>query len=237
MSDGANNRRRPVEPHKSWLHSEPARRARLTPLSPIQIVEQAVRDIRDNVRRNLEENYSSESSPEPELHPNVNLEREFSFDDLDPSIIHPSERNNDALRPTDARSEHTERTESRVSHRREFSLTSYDNSIFDPEEIYAYIDGMATQQEHTPRGEATGEPRITNAEIDTEIDRLRITANHIANRRTEQPRTYPEARDSVLDRLLEGMQGIQDRLSRLENARHDHSLRIRYNLRTHSGRR
>jgi len=151
-----NDRRRPVERNKSWLHSEPARRARLTLLSPIQIVEQAVSDIRDNVRRNLEAYYSSESSPEPELHPNVNIEREFLFDDIDPSLINPSERNDDAIRPTYARSENTERTESRVSHRREFSLTSYDSSIFDPEEIYAHINGMATQQEHTPRGERRG---------------------------------------------------------------------------------
>jgi len=205
MSEGVNHRRRPVERNKSWLHSELARRARFTLLNPIQIVEQAVSDIRDNVRRNLEAYYSSESSPELELHPNVNIEHEFPFDDLDPSIINPSERNNDALRPTDARSENTERMKSRVSHRREFSR-------------------MATQQEHTSRGEVTGEPRITSAEIDTEIDRLRITANHITNRRLVQPKTYPEARDSVLEQLEE-IQGIQDRLSRLENDRHDHSLR------------
>jgi len=173
-----NDRRRPVERNKLWLHSEPARRARFTLLNPIQIVEQAVSDIRDNVRRNLEAYYSSESSPELELHPNVNIEHEFPFDDLDPSIINPSERNNDALRPTDARSENTERMKSRVSHRREFSR-------------------MATQQEHTSRGEVTGEPRITSAEIDTEIDRLRITANHITNRRLEQPKTYPEAGTAV----------------------------------------
>jgi len=83
---------------------------------------------------------------------------------------------------------------------------------------------MAIQQEHTPRGEATGEHKITSAEI----DRLRNTANHITHRRLEQPRTYSEARDSVLDQLLEGMRGIQDRLSRLENASHDHSLRENY---------
>jgi len=82
---------------------------------------------------------------------------------------------------------------------------------------------MATQQEHTPRGEAIGEYRITSAEIDTEIDRLRNTANHITHKRFEQSRTCPEARDSILDQLLEGMRGIQDQLSRLENA--SHSLR------------
>jgi len=145
MSDGATDRRRPVERNTSWLNSEPARRAaRPTPLNPIQVIEQAVSE---NVRRSLEAYYSSESSPEPELHPNVNIEREFPFDDIDPSILNPNEQNDDTLRPTYARSENTEQTESRVSHRREFSLTSYDSSIFDPEEIYAHIQGMATQQE------------------------------------------------------------------------------------------
>jgi len=101
MSDDATDRRRPVERNTSWLHSKPARRAaRSTLLNPIQVIEQAVSDIRDNVRRNLEAYYSSESSPEPELHPNVNIEREFPFDDTDPSIINPSERNDDALRLT-----------------------------------------------------------------------------------------------------------------------------------------
>jgi len=140
MSNGVNDRRRPVERITSWLHSEPARRAaRPTLLNPIQIVEQAVNDIRENVRRSLEAYYLSESSPEPELHPNVNIEREFLFDDIDPSILNLNEQNDDALRPTYTRSEDTEQTESRVSHRREFSLTSYNSRIFDPEEIYAHI--------------------------------------------------------------------------------------------------
>jgi len=122
MSDGVNDRRCPVERNTSWLHSESARRAaRPTPLNPIQVIEQAVSDIRENVRRNLEAYYSSESSPEPELHPNVNIEREFTFDDIDLSIINPNERNDDALRPTYARSENTKQAKNRVSHRRVFA--------------------------------------------------------------------------------------------------------------------
>jgi len=96
MSDGAIDSCRPAERNTSWLHSEPARRAaRPTPLSPIRVIEQAVTDIRENVRRNLEAYYSSESSPESELHPNVNIEREFPFDNIDPSIINPNEQNDD----------------------------------------------------------------------------------------------------------------------------------------------
>jgi len=92
MSDGEIERRRPAKRNKSWLHSEPARRAaRPTPLNPIRVIEQAVTDIRENIRRNLEAYYSSETSPEPELHPNVNIEREFSFDDINPSVVNRNE--------------------------------------------------------------------------------------------------------------------------------------------------
>jgi len=81
---------------------------------------------------------------------------------------------------------------------------------------------MATQQQNTPRDEITGERRISSAKIDTEINQLRDAANHITHRRHEQPRAYQEARDSVLDQILEGMRGIQDHLNRLENASCNH---------------
>jgi len=72
MSDGEIDRRRPAEQNTSWLYSEPAQRAgRSTPLNSIRVIEQAVTDIRKNVRRNLEAYYSSESSPELALHPKI----------------------------------------------------------------------------------------------------------------------------------------------------------------------
>jgi len=96
MSDGAIDRRCPAERNTSWLHSEPARRAaRPTPLNPIRVIEQAVTDVRKNIRRNLEAYYSSESFPEPEFYPNVNIEREFLFDDIDPSVVNHNEQNDD----------------------------------------------------------------------------------------------------------------------------------------------
>jgi len=215
MSDGEIDRRRPAERNTSWLHSEPARfTCRPTPLNPIRIVEQVVIDIREKVRQNLEAYYSSESFPEPELHPNENIEREFPFDDIDPSIINHNGQDEDTLHPTDTRSENTEQTESRVSHRGEFSLTSYDSSIFNPKEIYSDIQEMATQQQNTSRGETTGEHRITRKSTDLE--------NHHTSKRLEQSRICQKARDSVLDQILDGMRGIQDSLSRLENASHDH---------------
>jgi len=45
------------------------------------------------------------------------------------------------------------------------------------------------------------------------------------HREFEQLRACQEARNLVLDQILEGMREIQDRLSRLENASHDLSLR------------
>jgi len=88
---------------------------------------------------------------------------------------------------------------------------------------------VATQQQNIPRGETTEEHRIMSAKIDTKINQLRYAANHIAHRRLVQPRAYQEARDSVLDQILDGMRGIQDHLSRLENTSHDHSLRKNHN--------
>jgi len=67
---------------------------------------------------------------------------------------------------------------------------------------------MASQQQNIPRDKTTGEHRITSAEIDTEIDRLRNAATHITHRRHEQPRVCQEAKDSVLDQILEEMRGI-----------------------------
>jgi len=129
----------------------------------------------------------------------------------------------------DARSENTEQMESRVSHREEFSLTSYDSSIFNSEEIYSDIQEIATQQQNTPRDETAERHRITSAEIDIEIDRFRDAANHYTSRRLKQSRVCQEARDSVLDQILDGMRGIQN-LSRLENASHDQPLRENYNV-------
>jgi len=74
MSDGQIYRNRP-ERNTSWLHSEPSQHARrLSSVSPVRVTEKAVSDIRESVRRNLETRYSSNSSLEHELHPNVVIE-------------------------------------------------------------------------------------------------------------------------------------------------------------------
>jgi len=50
-------------PNTSWLYSEPTRRARRpNSISSVRIIEEAVSDIRESVRRNLETRFSSNNS-------------------------------------------------------------------------------------------------------------------------------------------------------------------------------
>lgn len=216
MSDGAYIRP-PIRNH-SRIHSEPNRGAhRISPLGPVRIVEEAVRDIRDSVRINLESLYSSESSPEPELHPNITVERVIPFEDTDASLLNnnPDENILHPLRD-DALSEIVD-TISRTSHRREFSLTSYDGSIFNPEEIYAALE--ISQQDMAQTNPPVEARRVTSEEIETEVNRLRsATRGTPANDRTpEQAMSHLRIRE-ILDELLEGMQTLQSRMNRIEAA-------------------
>jgi len=156
MSDGQLYRNRPKQ-NTSWLHSEPTRRARRpSSISPVRIIEEAVSDIRENVRRNLEIRFSNNSSPEYEPHPNVVTEREFPFDNVDISIANNNNgQDENGPHPTYVR---LESIESRVSHRGEFSLTSYDSNVFNPEEFHSEQQtAMATQPPNIPHEEIAGE--------------------------------------------------------------------------------
>lgn len=87
MSEGrnkpSNNRT-----NASWLHSESAGRTiRRSLLSSQRIAETALRDICSNVRKNLEAYYSSDSSSENEYGANVIVVREYSFGEIDLSLI------------------------------------------------------------------------------------------------------------------------------------------------------
>ncbi|EFN62741.1 hypothetical protein EAG_00943 [Camponotus floridanus] len=91
--------------------SEPTRlanRSRLVP--PIQVAEEAVRDIRDSVRRNLENCYPSSESPEARnndtFEPNeprvnrVTFRRDYSLISVDFSIFEPNPgRNMENIQP------------------------------------------------------------------------------------------------------------------------------------------
>ena len=227
MSEGESGRGPPRENLNSWLYSEPARRAlRPSPLSPVHVlagrVEQAVRDISDSMRRNLATNYSSESSPEPGEHPNIVIEREFPFDDIDVSLLPgPSRTDQNYLQPTNARTDISD-SDISVTRRREFSLTSYDSSVFDPEEYYTAnrnTRDMATQPPGTPRRERSTD-RTTGAEIDAEINRMRASLA----RGQDHAGPSHDRRDAMIDGILEGMRAIQERLSQLELAQHNTRL-------------
>jgi len=112
--------------------------------------------IRESVNRNLETRFSSNSSPEHEPHPNVVIEREFPFDNVDISIANNNNKQDEnGPPPTYARSKSIE---SRVSHRGEISLTSYDSSVFNLKEFHSEQQtAMATQPPNTPHEEIARE--------------------------------------------------------------------------------
>ena len=182
------SRSEPNSPHNhgrntSWLHSDPGVRARKpNALSPVRVIIEAVQDIRNSVRRNLERHYSNDSAPEPELSPNVVVEREFPFDELDASIIQNGHDEN-PVPPTDEQAVESVDSDISITLRREFSLSSYDSSIFNPEEFYTAarnLRRMANQPPVTPRADVGDEREVSNVEIDAEIERLRTASAHPA---------------------------------------------------------
>ncbi|XP_071640905.1 uncharacterized protein [Temnothorax longispinosus] len=86
----------------------------------------------DNVRVALETRHSDSETELPE---NVVTEREFPFGEIDESLF-----SNDPIDRTDEKPRrsrpYVSRTPSRVSLRREFSLTFYESDTFDPSEYY-----------------------------------------------------------------------------------------------------
>ena len=108
--------------------SEAARRTLETsPRTPVQIATDALTEIRNSTQKALEYGSSDSGTTSPV---NVVYQREFPFLDIDPSLLL-----TDAIddQSTDGQASSTI---SHPSQRRDFSLTSYDSDIFDPEEIY-----------------------------------------------------------------------------------------------------
>jgi len=103
-------------------------------------------------------------------------------------------------------------------------LTSYDSSVFNPEEFHSEQQTtIATQPPNTPHEEIAGERPVTSAEVGAEVDAeidLRTTMTH-SRRKQAQARISQETRDSVLNQILEGIRGLQDRVSRLEVISYD----------------
>lgn len=115
------------------LFSESARRMLETnTYTPVQIATDAFIEIRDSARKALNWYGSRESLS---TSPNVITQREFLFNGIDTSLINSDIT--DAHRSINGRTRpYLSRTPSQLSLRREFSLISYENDIFDPEEIY-----------------------------------------------------------------------------------------------------
>ena len=156
------------EANESWLFSESARQAiSYCELNLAWQATQALREERDSVRRALE--YPSES--DNELPEHVVREREFPFASFDSSLF----GNNavDATRPDRAYRRtrpYISRTPSRVSSRGEFSLTSYDSDIFNPEEILERYTMSANEQSETQQF-------LDNAECEMQQLHQEVTEN------------------------------------------------------------
>ena len=143
---GSGNARTPIA-NISWLLSESAQRAIQIGAIP--------RITDDSVRRNLDNQYSDASDPELQEH--IVSEREFPFTSFDESLfeIRPI-RLREGRRPRPFVS----RTPSRVSLRREFSLTSYESDIFNPEEIYQLTENMSVVHTSNERNRTSNPPEI-----------------------------------------------------------------------------
>jgi len=152
MSRARDNPNR-ANPNSPWLLYGTARR--VTRESSIAIATNALNDIRDNIRRALD--YLSESETSPPVH--IITEREFSFNEIDQSLLANIENNRPA----------TERTGHFRQINRRNLLTQHDGSIFGPDETYQTQLGEMAQSPVEPTAQS---PRQA---IENEILRLRNT--------------------------------------------------------------
>jgi len=152
MSRARDNPNR-ANPNSPWLLYSIARRAPRE--SSIAIAANALNEIHDDVRRVLD--YSSESKTSPPVH--IITEREFSFNEIDQSILANIENN----RPANERTRHFRQINRRNS------LTQRDGSIFGPDETYQTQLGEMAQSPVEPTAQSPRE------EIENEILRLRNT--------------------------------------------------------------
>ena len=110
----------------------------------MRIVEEAVRDIRDNARRMLETRYSSDSASDSEPHPNIVIER--------------------AQFTTDNKSE--QRESSFISYESNLFENVCANSVLEDTATHQ----PSTSREN---GDVASNQPVANAEIEAEIGRLR----------------------------------------------------------------
>lgn len=138
MSEGSNVPW--LNTNNSFLHSERRQRT----LQRLSLTLESARRLRDSFCKKLEDEYSSES--DIELPGHIVTEREFPFASADESLLKINTTDPTADFVTDKQNpepnkrliSYISRTLSRVSSQGEFSLTSYDSDLFDPNEISEY---------------------------------------------------------------------------------------------------
>jgi len=216
MSEG-NNHFRPIA-NRSWLLSEQAQRAaRLNATPQVRI---------DSVRENLETRYSTEC--EVESSENVVIEREFPFTNFDESLFvtNPTDPTNEIRRETRRPRPYVSRTPSNVSLRREFSLTSYESDIFDPEEIYRHLRGEMSVT-RTPPEYAMSVPVDVDAEMSIPLQAAhRLEQQNMEASRMRRAPTREDADNitailNLLREIRRDINSLNDRVTRLEISRHE----------------
>ena len=192
--------------NESWLFSRAAARSiHYRELELAWRAAQALREDRDNDRRALGRLLDGDS----ELPEHVIREREFPFGALDASLF-----STDAVDVTrrdrvDRRTRpYVSRTPSRVSSRGEFSLTSYDSDIFNPEEIFERYE-MSTNEQAQPSGTQQSEAQHFIADAERELQEIHheIRENPVA--RAAPPNVAQERDNEVRDTLRAVIQELR----------------------------
>jgi len=185
--------------NQTWLHSDVARKAIQTAINPIRVIEDATRDISDSVRRTLQFTNSDSESDENIAHPNIDTERDHTFGEVDASLLPALDETIIEIKNKKHRPQFS-RTPSRISEYSEFDLTSYDSSVFDPNEIREERTQTMSQRRNS----------VTDAEVDAEINALRD--QHNLQNRTDEPRAGP-SRESEIP--MSALQQIREQLATL----------------------
>jgi len=189
MSSGTNHPGSPIA-NPSFVLSESARRA------TARLSENPRTEV-ECVRRNLEPRYPREVES-----PNVVVEREFPFNNLDESLLvtEPTDPDSEVRREERQPRPRISRTPSNISLRREFSLTSYESEIFDPEEVYRHLRGEMSVARTPP------EYTLTNAAADdADLDIPRQAARRLEQQVADTGRTRrpPRREEPDLTAILE----------------------------------
>jgi len=213
MSEGTTPR--PPIANRSFVLSESARQAtaRLSEPPRVEL---------DSVRRNIETQYPRDETESP----NVVVEREFPFNNVDESLLvtETTDSTNEIRREERQPRPRISRTPSNVSLRREFSLTSYESDAFDPEEIYRHLRGEMSVSRTPP------EYALPNTATNADQDVPRQAAHRLEQQmsdtgRTRRPAGREETDHTAILELLREMRtemrtelhSLHERVRQLEN--------------------